>query len=256
MNIWYKHIKKADYCVPNSVYVMIHSNLSNTIETNSELITIDDIGARLGYSQGYGSRVTSAKTQSLTRYINKKISTLTAKKFSVTVGTEDDVDFKSAYQRLKENQSVTVCFSFSVYREYFLRKKESLPCIQTSEPSLTSHCILLLPLNVDVGNVMILDPHCHCDIRNTPENIGDFLSDNKERLRIMDINEFRDKIFLVRRERIDVLNRQLIYVDVNLLPEERTKQMTLSEEKQEERKDIPVELMSAGEVGSDKRDDN
>ena len=223
LKIWYNHIKKADMCVPNSVYVMIHSNIANNYSLDNELISINEIASKLGYSQGFGTKITNANIQKLSSNLRKKLSSKGIKNLDLDVGIDDDIDFNNAYSRIKQMQVVTVCFTFSIYREYFKKNKREVPCLKTSDISYSSsHCIVLFPISSD--QVLLIDPNCEYFTSNNPESIYEFVERNSNKAIIMNLVDFKNKIFLVRHDNLDVSNRQLIYTDIKGI-----KQTTLEE---------------------------
>jgi len=223
LKIWYNHIKKADMCVPNSVYVMIHSNIANNYSLDNELISINEIASKLGYSQGFGTKITNVNIQKLSSNLRKKLSSKGIKNLDLDVGIDDDIDFNNAYSRIKQMQVVTVCFTFSIYREYFKKNKREVPCLKTSDISYSSsHCIVLFPISSD--QVLLIDPNCEYFTSNNPESIYEFVERNSNKAIIMNLVDFKNKIFLVRHDNLDVSNRQLIYTDIKGI-----KQTTLEE---------------------------
>ena len=223
LKIWYNHIKKADMCVPNSVYVMIHSNIANNYSLDNELISINEIASKLGYSQGFGTKITNANIQKLSINLRKKLSSKGIKNFDLDVGIDDDINFNNAYSRIEQMQVVTVCFTFSIYREYFKKNKKEVPCLKTSDISnSSSHCIVLFPISSD--EVLLIDPNCEYFTSNNPESIYEFVKSNSNKVIIMNLVDFKNKIFLVRYDNLDVSNRQIIYTDIKGI-----KQTTLEE---------------------------
>jgi len=223
LKIWYNHIKKADMCVPNSVYVMIHSNIANNYSLDNELISINEIASKLGYSQGFGTKITNANIQKLSSNLRKKLSSRGIKNLDLDVGIDDDINFDNAYSRIKQMQVVTVCFTFSIYREYFKENKKEVPCLKTSDISnSSSHCIVLFPISSD--EVLLIDPNCEYFTSSNPESINEFKKRNSNKVIMMKLVDFKNKIFLVRYDNLDVLNRQLIYTDIK-----GKKQTTLEE---------------------------
>ncbi|MGC9124336.1 MAG: hypothetical protein ACP5IB_09785 [Thermoplasmata archaeon] len=254
LKIWYGHIKKADFCTPNSVYVMIHSNIiNNNYFLDNELVSINEIATKLGYSQGLGTRIKNANIQKLSSFLRKKLLLRGITDFDVDVGIDDDIIFNSAYSRIKQMQVVTVCFSFSIYREYFKNNKKEVPCLNTSDILNSSHCIVLFPISSD--KVLLIDPNCHYFTSNNPESIAEFVAENSDKVFIMDLDEFKNKIFLARRDNMDVLNRQLIYTDIipiakqiKTMEKKDREQTTLEffEEKEKEEKNIKYEGSLSG----------
>jgi hypothetical protein len=228
LKIWYNHIKKADMCVPNSVYVMIHSNIANNYSLDNELISINEIAFKLGYSQGFGTKITNANIQKLSSYLRKKLLSKGIKDLDLDVGIDDDINFSNAYSRIKQMQVVTVCFIFSIYREYFKKNKKEVPCLKTSDISnSSSHCIVLFPISSD--EVLLIDPNCEYFTSNNPESIYEFVKRNSNKVIIMNLDDFKNKIFLVRHDNLDISNRQLIYTDIKYNDIKGIKQMTLEE---------------------------
>lgn len=214
LKIWYDHIKKADFCTPNSVYVMIHSNIiNNNYFLDNELLSINEIAPKLGYSQGMGTQINEAKIQKFSRYLEKKLLQRGIKDLNVDFGI-DGINFSPADLRIKQMQVVTVCVSFSIYSEYFKKNKIEVPCLKTSDISNSSHCIVLFPISSD--DVLLIDPNCHCLTSNNPESIAEFVAQNSDKVIIMNLDKFKNEIFLVRKDNLDVRNRQLIYMDIKI----------------------------------------
>ena len=59
-SIWYKHKHVSDFCAPNSLYTMVHTNILNYgSKFNGELLGLDNVASRISYSRGSGSKLSA-----------------------------------------------------------------------------------------------------------------------------------------------------------------------------------------------------
>lgn len=223
--VWYGHHQQADFCAPNTLYTMIHTNIINGgTQISGEIISLHQIASKIGYSRGRGSILSPGHLSSLSISLRRKAKSVDRSLKYLEVEEYKWNDFGFLRGRLESGESVCVCLPFKIYRDFFIENGKVPPCLSTTdlEPpgmSLLSHCVLLFPISSD--EIAILDPHCECKSQSNPESTSSFIKRNRDKLEIMSADTFISDILMVRRDTLDDSNKQVIYTAIKRTQEKK-----------------------------------
>ncbi len=146
----YNHKNSAMFCAPNSIYIQINTILDSMVDKNyhGEIIDLNDIATRIGYSNSTGATVDSGHLSKLSNRINNLNEKM---KLKVPKLMLKMIDTSSLLKKIKINPRerciFTICMSFGQYYK-FLKKHNSLPeyynGAEEIQNDLMQHCITVI----------------------------------------------------------------------------------------------------------------
>lgn len=213
-------------CFPNSMYILIHTNIIKAFPAvNVELISIDHIATSCGFSNETGVTLTDGKIQNLVRKITDSLERVGHQEIDFSLNLEQEPNISVIDTKLDSGDIVLAGFSSGIYTRYFKKAGRKRPCIETLEDIgidlSPPHYVSLI--GIDKTKLGIIDPYCKYTCKDRPIERQEFINDNRNLVEIIPKSEFYQKILLnSRMDGIDILNRELIYSEVILRKDEKS----------------------------------
>lgn len=231
LKIWYDRKNSDTMCFPNSAYLLIHTNLVNTIHSfDQEVLSIDNIANYSGYSKETGVTLSPARLQNMSRKVNDSLARSSNSEIDFTLFLSSDPVESELKKRLQSGEVVLAGFSTGIYNKYFEKTGTKRPCVQSYETigmdKQPPHYVSLI--GIDKNHIAIIDPYCKYKTDNRLTPFSDFYINNITMITTMELKTFTSKILYYNMmDGIDRSNRELIYTDV--IWKKGTKETTSSE---------------------------